>query len=479
MKYFIIFFTLTCAIFADQRPNIVFLLVDDLGRQDLGVYGSEFHQTPNIDQMAADGALFENSYACHSVCRPSRTGILSGKYPARYGIPGFQDYSRGPHAIPIEDDTIGDVLKRAGYDTAYIGKWHVGKRNGGEPEFQGFDYVKFAGEPGQPVSFFSPYHLGRGKWQQPKKNIDYTPFTKEEQGPDGEFLTERLTDEAIQFMEMEREKPFFLVLAYYGVHIPTEAPKRLIDKYEKRRQEMGIPKGDARYEVNIISDSTGEYKSVQNQVPYAAQVETIDESVGRLNQKLKELGLEDNTLVVFTSDHGGFSSRSPKYGGHLPAVNLPYRHGKGWLYDGGLRVPHIVKWPAKIKSGAKIHYQTSGVDHFAAFLEAGELEKHNLESLDSRSYLKAAQGENIKRGPLFWHSPVPRPQSMGDTAASAIIDGSYKLIKWQDLGVYELFDFENDPGEKLNLIQSHPEKSKQLKLQLTDWMKINGLKYRK
>jgi arylsulfatase A-like enzyme len=403
---------------------------------------------------------------------------MSGKYPARYGIPGFQDYSRGPHAIPIEDDTIGDRLKAEGYDTAYIGKWHVGKRNGGEPNYQGFDYVKFAGEPGQPVSFFSPYHIDRGKWQQPKENIDYTPFTNESLGPKGEFLTERLTDEAIKFIEKKRTKPFFMTLAYYGVHIPTEAPQRLIKKHQKRRKQLKIAKGDSRYEVKIISDSTGEYKSVQNHVPYAAQVETIDESVGRLVSTLHQLGLEDNTLIVFTSDHGGFSSRSTQYGGHLPAVNLPYRHGKGWLYDGGLRVPHIVKWPAKINAGGKIKYQTSGVDHHATFLEASGVEKYNFIDLDTVSYLKAVNGEEHTRGPIFWHSPLPRPTSMGDTAASAVIAANYKLIKWQDLGNYELYDLESDPGEQMDLSHSNPEKLLEMKSLLDSCMMTNELKYK-
>ena len=455
----------------NDKPNIVFILIDDLGRQDLGVYGSTFHETPHIDRLAREGALFENAYACHAVCRPSRTGIFSGKSPVRYGIPGFQDYKRGKHAIPPEDDTIGDKFLKAGFATAYIGKWHIGKDGGGEPEKQGFQVSKFAGEPGQPVNFFSPYHVGWDKWQQPKKGMSYKAFTKETPGPDGEYITDRLTDEALTFIEDNKTKPFFLVLAHYGVHIPTQAPERLINKYEVKMKKNGIPHGDARYEVDVQKDKAAYFKTVQNHPAYAAQVETIDENVGRVVEKLKALELDKNTIVVFTSDHGGFSSRGLKSGIHLPAVNLPYRHGKGWLYDGGLRVPMIVKWPAKIKAGVRTKVQTSGTDHFASFLDMAKLPLDPKSHSDSHSYLPACLEDNTPRPAMFWHSPLPRPQSMGDTAASAIIDGDWKLIEWYDEQEFELFNIKEDIGERNNLFKSQPEKANELLGKLKNWKK--------
>jgi arylsulfatase A-like enzyme len=453
----------------DTRPNIVFILIDDLGRQDLGVYGSTYHETPHIDQLAADGALFENAYACHAVCRPSRTGIFSGRSPVRYGIPGFQDYSRGKHAIPPEDDTIGDVFAKAGYATGYIGKWHIGRDSGGEPEKQGFQVSHFAGEPGQPVNFFTPYHVGWDKWQQPKKGMSYKAFTKEKPGPRGEYITDRLTDEAINFMENKKDQAFFLVLAHYGVHIPTQAPKDLIKKYKIKRNRTKLAKGDNRHEVKVLTDKTGMYKTVQNHPEYAAQVESIDQSVGRVVAKLRELDLQDNTIIVFSSDHGGFSSRGLNSGIHLPATNLPYRHGKGWLYDGGLRVPLIVKWPKKIKAGFKTNFQTTGTDHFASFLEMAGIDYEPTQTLDSTSYFGATQGNTTTRPPMFWHSPISRTESMGDTAASAIIDGNWKFIDWYEDEVVELYNLTADPGERQNLVLSHPEKAQELQEKLKTW----------
>lgn len=464
---FTLFLIPSAMIQATEKPNIIFILIDDLGRQDLGIYGSEYHQTPNIDQLAADGALFNNAYAAHTVCRPSRTAIFSGRYPVRYGIPGFQDYKKGKHAIPLEDDTFADELLAAGYKTGYIGKWHVGKV-GGEPDKQGFAYSKFAGGAGQPMSFFSPYQTPRNPHVK-VGNKDMSAFINEPLGKKDEFLPERINSEALKFIKDNKESPFLLVVSHYAVHIPTEAKKGDIKLFEERAAKLGLEKGDKRYEVNIIKDKTGEYKSIQNQPVYAAQVKSIDESVGKVVSTLQELGLEDNTIIILSSDHGGFSSRGHTSKIHLPATNLPYRHGKGWVYDGGIRVPLIVKWPSKIKAKTVTDVQATGTDHYPSILEMAGLNLSPENHKDGVSYLAAAQGDNSPREAMYWHSPIPRPHSMGDTAASAMIDGDWKIIQWHDEKTIEVYNLINDKEEKHNLYDATSAKSIALNNKLNAW----------
>jgi arylsulfatase A-like enzyme len=455
------------AVAADsERPNFILLLVDDLGRQDVGVYGSSLYETPNIDQLAANGMRFDNAYVAHPRCVPSRVAILSGRYPADYGVPGFQDRKLGPHALPLSAVTFGEVLGEAGYATAYIGKWHLGKE-GGDPSQQGFETSIMAGKSGAPPSYFWPYEKARsgggGKG-----------FEAYSGGHEGEYLTDRLTDEALAFIEQKKDAPFLLVLAHYAVHTPIEAPEPLVGKYRGLIEERGIPEGGPRSDRDVVVDNTGEVKTVQNNPTYAAMVESVDTNLGRLVARLEELGIDDRTVIILTSDHGGLSSRGIGNKRELATTNLPYRHGKGWLYEGGTRVPLIVKWPGHVDPGSVSAVQVTGTDHYPTLLEMAGVDLRPEQHRDGRSYLPALNGQSYARDPMFWHSPLGRPGQTGDTRSSAVVDGDWKLIQWyslEDSSIQrsELYNLAADPGEHDDLYAQETEQARRLEALLNDW----------
>lgn len=450
----------------DPRPNFVFLLVDDLGRQDVGVYGASLYETPHMDQLASDGMRFDNAYVAHPRCLPSRLAMMSGRYPASYGIPGFQDRKNTKHALPLAAVTFGEELQEAGYETGYIGKWHLGKK-GGEPLYQGFATNIMAGASGAPPSYFLPYEKRLGS----DGGKAFEPYAG---GEEGEYLTDRLTDEALQFIEEKKDSPFLLVLAHYAVHTPIQAPEEMSDKYRKKIVETGIPEGGPKSDQDVAPDNTGEYKTLQNNPVYAAMVESVDTNLGRIVEQLDKLGLAENTVIVLTSDHGGLSSRGLDGNRELATSNLPYRHGKGWLYDGGIRVPMVVKWPAKVKAGSVSPVQVTGTDHYPSLLEMAGVPLNPEQHRDGRSYWSALQGESYVRDPMFWHSSLGRPTQTGDTRSSAVISGDWKLIQWysledESIERTELFNLVNDPGEHEDLYVQEPEKAAELQAMLNEW----------
>lgn len=470
MKYFaaLLFSLLSTVAPAEAPPNFVFVLVDDLGRQDVGVYGSSLYETPNMDRLAADGMRFDNAYVAHPRCLPSRLAYLSGRYPASYGIPGFQDRKNTKHALPLEAVTFGEVLQEAGYETGYIGKWHLGK-TGGEPLYQGFDTSIMAGASGAPPSYFWPYEKRGGD----DSGKAFEPYTG---GQEGEYLVDRMTDEALQFIEDKKDSPFLLVLAHYAVHTPIQAPEELSDKYRDKIREQNVPQGGPRSDLDVAVDNTGQYKTVQNNAVYAAMVDSVDTNLGRIIDRLGELGLTENTVIVLTSDHGGLSSRGLDSKRELATSNLPYRHGKGWLYDGGIRVPMIVKWPAEIEAGSASQVQVTGTDHFPSLLEMAGLPMQPDHHRDGRSYLPALKGGDYVREPMFFHSSLGRPSQTGDTRSSAVIYGNWKLIQWYSLDDEsiertELFNLSQDPGEQNDLYTGQTEKAKELEALLNNWKK--------
>jgi len=459
-------FCLNAVAAGSERPNFIMVLVDDLGRQDLGVYGSSLYETPNMDRLAADGMRFDNAYTAHPRCVPSRVATMSGRYPASYGVPGFQDRSEGPHALPLSAVTFAEVLGEAGYDTGYIGKWHVGK-DGGDPSAQGFTTSIMAGKSGAPPSYFWPYEKrrsgGGGK-----------SFEAYSGGGEGEYLTDRLTDEALAFIEQKKDDPFLLVLAHYAVHTPIEAPEPMVEKYRDLIAERGIPEGGPRSDRDVVVDNTGQVKTVQNNATYAAMVESVDQNLGRLVARLEELDLAENTAIILTSDHGGLSSRGLQNQRELATTNLPYRHGKGWLYDGGIRVPLIVKWPGRVEAGRVSAVQVTGTDHYPTLLEMAGVDLRPEQHRDGRSYLAALQGESYTRDAMFWHSPLGRPASTGDTRSSAVISGEWKLIQWyslEDASIErtELYNLSDDPGEHNDLAGDQPAKRAELEALLNGW----------
>ena len=450
------------------KPNIVLIISDDMGRQDLASYGSDFHESPNLTQLASEGMQFNNTYVSHPRCVPSRIGFMSGQSPTRTGS------SLANHklnALPLAKVTFAEHLQQAGYSTGFIGKWHLGKKADGWPKAQGFDESILAASAGAPDSYFYPWGA---KSKKGKQTFGSAKGTK------GEFLTDRMNTEALSFIERHKKEPFLLVLSHYAVHTPIESLGKDTDYFTDKLKKMDRKPVKGQKQYDLESDGTGIslQKTLQNHPTYAAMVKSVDDSVGKLNAKLKALGLDKNTIVIFTSDHGGLSSRGPKLR-ELATSNLPYKHGKGWLYDGGIRVPHIIKWPGVVAANSESDVQVTGTDHYPTILEAAGLALSPQDHLDGVSYVKAAKGENYTREPMFWHSPISRPNSTGDRISSAVIDGDWKLINWYQDGFVELFNLKDDLGENNNIAKQNPEKVKQLKAKLDAWLIDANAQYRK
>lgn len=414
------------------KPNFVFILMDDMGWKDLSCYGSEFYETPNIDKLAKEGVLFTNAYAACPVCSPTRASILTGKYPARLHLTDWIPGHKRPRAklrepqfhqqLPLEEITIASALKPAGYVSASIGKWHLG----GEdyyPEKHGFA-LNFGGtNQGLPPSYFWPYGI---------PNI--------ESGQEGEYLTDRLTSEAITFIERNKDRPFFLYLSHYAVHIPLMAKKEVISKYENR--------------------ATTEQK---NPV-YAAMIESVDQGVGRIVQRLKELSIADRTVIIFASDNGGLKEATS---------NAPLRAGEGTLYEGGLRVPLIVSWPGVVQSGQKCHIPVTSVDFFPTILRmarATTLPGHKLDGVNLSRILDGSGG--MRRDAIYWH--YPHYHIGGATPGGAIRYGDFKLIEFYEDNHVELYNLSEDIGERNDLAQKMPEHAEHLRNMLAEWREAVG-----
>jgi arylsulfatase A len=431
--------------FAADKPNVVLILIDDLGQRDLGCYGSTFYKTPNIDAMAKNGIRFTEFYAACPVCSPTRASILTGKYPQRMNItdwiPGRGDRPdqrlKPPqirNELPLEEVTIAKALKAQGYTTALIGKWHLGGK-GFEPEKQGFDLNIAGDETGTARSYFAPFENKQGKMPGLEK------------AEVGEYLTDRLTTEAEKFIDANKDKPFFLYMPHYAVHTPMRAKQEIIDKYP------GKP-----------------VHGRQSNPVYAAMVESMDASVGRVLKKLDDLKLSDNTLVIFTSDNGGLATLEGMQ--FAPTFNGPLREGKGYLYEGGIREPMIVKWPKHVKPGTVIDQVGCSIDFFPTILEACGSKPET--KLDGVSLLPVFKGEKLAERAIYWH--YPHYANQGGRPGGAIRRGDYKLIEFYEDGRRELFDVKKDISESGNLVTQKPEVAKELAAMLDTWRKEVGAK---
>jgi arylsulfatase A-like enzyme len=432
-------------------PNIVFILADDLGWKDLGCYGSEFCETPNLDRLAREGMRFTDAYASACVCSPTRASLLTGKSPARLHLtdwlPGRPDQpSQRLHRpnfqtfLPKEEHTLAETLREVGYATACIGKWHLGEATETWPEHQGFDLNIAGSGKGNPASYFSPYGL---------PNLA--------DGPAGEYLTDRITDEALRFLDKNKDKPFFLYLPHYAVHTPLQAKGDLVEKY---RAKAGSISGEKKAE--FLSDLGGSVRQVQNQPTYGAMVESMDKSVGRILEKLAELGIEKNTIVFFTSDNGGLSTAEGS-----PTSNLPLRGGKGWPYEGGVRVPLIVRWLGMTKAGSISSHPVISTDLYSTILQMVGLSPRQKEITDGVSFIPAIKGEKQTENPIFWH--YPHYSNQGGAPYGAVRLGNCKLIEWYEDKRLELYDLKADLGEKNNLALKEPEKTASLLTLLHEW----------
>ena len=436
---------------AARRPegtcNFVFILVDDLGWGDLGCYGADLHETPNIDRLARQSVRFTDAYAAAPVCTPTRASIMTGKAPARLNMTIWHEASANPPQhrkvippvvegnLPQEEVTVAEVLHDAGYRTMHVGKWHLGDA-AHYPENQGFDVNIGGSFWGCPATFFYPYRgrFGRGE-------LRYVPGLHG--GRTGEYLTDRLTDEAIKLMERSKDRPFLLHLAFYTVHTPIEGKAKLVEHYRRRRRE-GLNHQNATY---------------------AAMVHSLDENVGRVLKKIDELGLTDNTVVLLTSDNGGFIN---KYKGETVTNNAPLRSGKGALYEGGIRVPLLVRRPGA-KPGACRH-PVSSIDFYPTMLELAGLTgdaKHNAD-VDGISLVPLLNNPDgtLRRDALYFHYPHYYATT---TPVGAVRQGDWKLLEFFEDGHVEVYDLARDRGESSDLAAEKPEKAAELKKLLHAW----------
>ena len=463
--FFVISFVQTPAIASKkntQKPNIVIILADDLAWADVGCYGAKFHETPRIDELAAEGMRFTNGYASHMSCSPSRAALLTGRSPARLKITA---YIPGPKLsgkyltgkmkmqLPFEEVTIAEVLKETGYSTLFVGKWHLGAAPF-TPESQGFDINIGGNRSGAPGNYFWPY--GRDKKKKNGYHGTEVPGLAKA-GKKGEHLCDRLTTEALNLIEEKRDQPFFLYLPYYSVHTPIQAKPKLVEKYRKKARKMGFPSEKNTEFKEDGSPTRGtkpglhnnRARQIQNHSAYAAMVETMDTNVGRIMDGLQKFGLEENTIVIFTSDNGGFPPIS---------CNLPFRGGKGWGYEGGTREPWIVKWPGTTQPGSTCDVPVIFTDIFPTVLEMAGQELRPDLHLDGKSITA-----------LFWH--YPHYASYGCGPFSSVREGDWKLIEWLEDESVDLFNLAEDVGEKNNLADALPEKVKKLLKRLHQWRK--------
>ena len=412
----------------DPNPNVIVVLVDDMGWKDLSCQGSEFYETPQIDQLAASGMRFTKAYSACTVCSPTRAAMMTGQYPARLHLTDWITGHHRPHAklqppdwtkhLPLEVVTVAERLKAHGYATASIGKWHLGGKEQ-SPEDQGFDVNLGGTAKGQPPSYFSPYRISTLS-----------------DGPEGEYLTDREAAEAVAFIESHHDRPFFLYLPHHGVHTPLQAKPEVAAGYAAKRP--GIPAKLATY---------------------AAMVESVDDAMGKILDTLDRLGIRDRTAIFFTSDNGGQASITDM---------LPLRAGKGSAYEGGIRVPFIVSWPEVTKPGSTSDVPVITPDIPATILDLTRAGIEPGQPIDGRSLAPLLRGDTLAREALYWHYPHYHPG--GAIPHSAIRAGNWRLVHFYEDDRDELYDLAADPGETTDVATERPEKTADLRRRLDTWL---------
>ena len=447
-----------------RNLNLVFILIDDLGWIDTGCYGSAYYETPNIDRLASQGMRFTDAYAASPVCSPTRASILTGKYPARLNltdwIGGSQkgdmlpaDYIRH---MPLEEVTIAEAFREAGYSTCFIGKWHLG----GQPffpEHQGFDINIGGHDAGQPSSYFYPY-------KSEDERRSYWDVPGLEGGREGEYLTDRLTDEAVEFLDRNSDQPFLLYLSHYAVHTPVQSKEDLTEKYRVKASKLP-PTGDLTHRNE---QGYGTTKLFQDNAAYAGMIESVDESVGRILDRLDQLDLTESTAVIFMSDNGGLSTLARSR--NSPTSNVPLRAGKGWLYEGGIREPMIVRWPGVVAAGSICREPVISTDFYPTMLEMADLHMIPEQHEDGRSLVPLLKETgSVDREAIFWH--FPHYHGSGNRPSGAVRNGDYKLIEWFEDGRIELYNLSEDIREENDLAAAMPLKAVELREMLHRWRK--------
>ena len=453
---------------AQRPPNIIFILADDLGWAEPGCYGNEFNETPNIDRMARQGIRFTEAYAAAPVCSPYRASFLTGQYPARHGI---LDYLRPTTETPLSTDhlTLAEMLKKNGYATCMIGKWHLSgyRYHGAAKEIRATDH----GFDEELASEVKGVGNGANFWPYVFRSqpIRWLNIRRNRLGKD-EYLVDRMNDEAVRFIERNRERPFFLYLSHYATHTILNGKPALVAKYRRKHP----PGKSARKRCYLCKDAglegdPGNHWAPDHNPHLAAMLESIDDGVGLILRKLEELKLDKNTLLVFSSDNGGETQVTS---------NAPLRGGKSSLYEGGIRVPLVVRWPGSVPAGRTCSTPTSNVDFYPTFLEAAGIvpdAKQKLDGISILTHLKKP-GRERRGTPLFWHYPLARPHFLGGHSGGAVRQGPWKLIEWFDTGKVELFNLSSDPSEKNDLFATRKQIAGKLLGQLRSWRKELGAK---
>ena len=462
------------------QPNIVLILVDDMGWSDVVCNNPDsFYETPNIDALAKRGVRFTNGYAANPVCSPTRASVMTGRYPSRDDLTNYfwgarEGRFKGAEyngQLKPEFVTVAERLREGGYRTAFFGKWHLGAPPQSFPENQGFEINIGGGHHGMPKwenGFFAPYSL---------RNLD----APKPNGPglNNEFLTERLVDEAIDTMTLFKqespEQPFFVDLSYYAVHVPVSSPPELIEKYKAKAERLGLNTDGEFEEIEQVwpasrgGDKPRMVRTVQSNPVYAGMVEMVDRGVGRIVEKLEQLGELDNTLFLFTSDNGGLATAEGS-----PTSNLPLRGGKGWVYEGGIREPFIVAGPG-VASDAVSDVPVCTIDILPTFLEAAGLEEQpEIDGVSLWPTLKDPQQPSADRD-LFWH--YPHYPNQGSFPGAVIRSGNYKLVERLENGDVELYDLDADIGEHNDLADEMPDRVNEMRDRLHAWYKDVDAKF--
>lgn len=436
------------------------IVIDDMGWTDAAVFGSTFYETPHIDRLAAEGTRFTDFYTASPVCSPTRASLMTGKHPARLDLTnwiggeqnGFLNQAEYIRALPLDEVTVGEAFQEAGYSTGYVGKWHLGQE-AHLPTLQGFDYTFAVNHAGQPGSYFPPY-------ENPRWEVTNVPDL--EGDPEDAYLTDRLTDVSLDFLEQNAGQPFFFVLSHYAVHTPLQGRPEVVERYEAKAAELG-PEDDTHFEAEHEAVT----KLRQDHATYAAMIESTDQSVGRILDKLDELGIAEHTVVVFVSDNGGLSTLMRRSFNQATA-NVPLRAGKGWLYEGGIRAPLIVKWPGQGRAGAVVEAPTTSSDLFPTLLEIAGLRSMPAAHADGVSLASAiAGGAPPERDALYWH--FPHYHGSGNRPGGAIRENDLKLVEWFEDGSFELYDLAADLSERRDLASERQDDARRLLERLRAW----------
>lgn len=433
-----------------KKPNILFVIVDDWGYKDLSAHGSQIYQTPNVDKLANDGVDFQNAYSSYPRCVPSRYAIMTGTYPTKE--------DKGNLGGVNEEKSFIKQFKKSGYSSFYVGKWHLGSDEN-SPKGFGFDESFAAGEAGGTASHFYPFNTGREEGAKGEKAAieDVTKYAKE-----GDFLSDVLTKRTIEYIVESKNNPFIGVLAFYAVHTPIEAKTADIERNKAEIAQMTFGPTE-----EYIAEGNGQTHMWQNNPTYAGLVENTDENIGKLINALKANGLYENTIIVLTSDHGGLSTRGNN-NRIIPTSNTPFRAGKGWIYEGGIKVPLIIHYPKEIKAKVETKSIILGMDLFPTITDLA-LNKQ-VAGIDGKSFKRVLENkEEWSERTIYWNSYKARPSQTGDIKTSAIRIGDFKLLHFVETNKIELYNVKDDISEKNDLSKKMPKKVEEMLSQLNNW----------